>query len=130
MDKHGKAILYHYISVDIAHHELFRAKVGKGGIKSVQMWPTIQIDRYLFFVQDLQILALVVKILDNKTSNGIQRFDLMESRKIFWMFEMDTYNFFTPNLFYHIVQGYIATSKFVEFRVNFDAKVWYFIEYN
>ena len=31
-DKHG--IIYTiYISVDLAHHEIFNAKVGKGGIK-------------------------------------------------------------------------------------------------
>ena len=24
-----------FISVDLAHHEIFRAKIGKGGIKSV-----------------------------------------------------------------------------------------------
>ena len=24
-----------YISVDLAHHEIFRAKVGKGGIRSI-----------------------------------------------------------------------------------------------
>ena len=33
MDKHGITIFYTtYISVDLAHHEIFRAKVGKGGI--------------------------------------------------------------------------------------------------
>ena len=32
MDKHGITILYHF-SVDNANHEIFRAKVGKGGIK-------------------------------------------------------------------------------------------------
>ena len=26
-----------FISVDLAHHEIFRAKVGKGGIKYVQL---------------------------------------------------------------------------------------------
>ena len=30
MDKHGITYLYLYISADIAHHEIFRAKVGKG----------------------------------------------------------------------------------------------------
>ena len=30
VDKHGITILYHI--VDLAHHEIFRAKVGKGGI--------------------------------------------------------------------------------------------------
>ena len=27
-----------YISVDIAHYEIFHAKVGKGGIKSLKVW--------------------------------------------------------------------------------------------
>ena len=30
MDKHGITIYTTYISVDLAHHELFRAKIGKG----------------------------------------------------------------------------------------------------
>ena len=34
VNKHGITILYTYISVDLAHHEIFRAKVGKGGINS------------------------------------------------------------------------------------------------
>ena len=33
VDKHGITIIYHLLSVDLAHHEIFRAKVGKGGIK-------------------------------------------------------------------------------------------------
>ena len=32
VDNHGITSLYTYISVDLAHHEIFRAKVGKGGI--------------------------------------------------------------------------------------------------
>ena len=32
MDKHGITIYTTYISVDLAHHEVFCAKVGKGGI--------------------------------------------------------------------------------------------------
>ena len=32
VDKHGITILYHHISVYLAHHEIFCAKVGKGGI--------------------------------------------------------------------------------------------------
>ena len=35
VDKHGITILITYISVDLAHDEIFRAKVGKGGIISV-----------------------------------------------------------------------------------------------
>ena len=31
VDKHGINIYITYISVDRAHHEIFRAKVGKGG---------------------------------------------------------------------------------------------------
>ena len=33
VDKHGITILYTYISVDLANHEIFRAKVGNGGIR-------------------------------------------------------------------------------------------------
>ena len=32
VDKNGITILYHLLSVDLAHHEIFRAKAGKGGI--------------------------------------------------------------------------------------------------
>ena len=33
VDKHGITIFTTYISVDLAHHEIFHAEVGKGGIK-------------------------------------------------------------------------------------------------
>ena len=32
VDRHGKIFHTTYISVDLAHHEIVRAKVGKGGI--------------------------------------------------------------------------------------------------
>ena len=32
VDKHGITIYTTYISVDLAHHKIFRVKVGKGGI--------------------------------------------------------------------------------------------------
>ena len=32
VDKHGITIYTTYISVDLVHHEIFHAKVGKGGI--------------------------------------------------------------------------------------------------
>ena len=35
VDKHGITILYTYISVDLAHHEIFCTKVGKGDINVV-----------------------------------------------------------------------------------------------
>ena len=35
VDKHGITIYATYISVDLAHHELFHAKVGKGGKSSL-----------------------------------------------------------------------------------------------
>ena len=35
VDKHGITIYVTYISVDLAHGEIFRAKVGKGGLISV-----------------------------------------------------------------------------------------------
>ena len=41
MDKHGITIYTTYISVDLAHHEIYRAKVGKGGINvydRVKIW--------------------------------------------------------------------------------------------
>ena len=42
VDKHGITIYTTYICVDIAHHEIFRAKVGKGGISfSIQDRPII-----------------------------------------------------------------------------------------
>ena len=40
MDKHGIIMLYTYISVDLAHHEIFHAKVGKGGIKTMSGFTT------------------------------------------------------------------------------------------
>ena len=33
VDKHGITIFITCISVDLAHHEIFLAKVGKGGIR-------------------------------------------------------------------------------------------------
>ena len=33
LDKNGMTIYTIYISVDLAHHDIFRAKIGKGGIK-------------------------------------------------------------------------------------------------
>ena len=41
VDKHGITILYLYICVDLAHHEIFRAEVGKGGIKLVLVEPFV-----------------------------------------------------------------------------------------
>ena len=35
VDKHGITIYTTYISVDLAHHEIFHAKDGKGGIKGL-----------------------------------------------------------------------------------------------
>ena len=34
MDKHGISILYHLHQCRLAHHKIFRAKVGKGGISN------------------------------------------------------------------------------------------------
>ena len=34
VEKHGIIILTTYTSVDLAHHEIFYAKVGKGGISA------------------------------------------------------------------------------------------------
>ena len=41
-DKHGITIYSTYISVDLAHHEIFHAKVGNGGINSC-INPNLQI---------------------------------------------------------------------------------------
>ena len=38
VDKHGITILYHLQSVDLAHREIFRAKVGKGGINIFHLY--------------------------------------------------------------------------------------------
>ena len=38
VDKHGITIYTTYISVDLAHHEIFRAEVGKGGINCKEEW--------------------------------------------------------------------------------------------
>ena len=35
VDNHGISLCITYNSVDLAYHEIFRAKVGKGGIKSL-----------------------------------------------------------------------------------------------
>ena len=35
VDKHRWIFYTIYISVDLAHHKIFRAKVGKGGIRSI-----------------------------------------------------------------------------------------------
>ena len=32
VDKHGVTILFHLHQLDLAHHEMFHAKVGKGSI--------------------------------------------------------------------------------------------------
>ena len=34
VDNHGITILYHLHQCSLAHHEIFRAKVGKGGINN------------------------------------------------------------------------------------------------
>ena len=36
VDKHGITIYTTYISVELAYHEIFHAKVGKGGINVLQ----------------------------------------------------------------------------------------------
>ena len=38
VDKHGITFYTTYISVDLAHREIFRAKVGKGSISSCSLW--------------------------------------------------------------------------------------------
>ena len=38
VDKHGITIYTTFISVDLAHHEIFRAKSGNGGIQDTVGW--------------------------------------------------------------------------------------------
>ena len=38
VNKHGLTIYTTYISVDLAHHEKFRSKVGKGGINYFRLY--------------------------------------------------------------------------------------------
>ena len=40
VDRHGIIIYITYISIDLAHHEIFRAKVGKGGINILDVFLT------------------------------------------------------------------------------------------
>ena len=77
MDKHGLTIYTTYISVDLAHHEIFRAtvitryilraKVGKGGINTcnnvafhvcLNCFP-----RYMFMVFRMKNISNMVKFL-------------------------------------------------------------------
>ena len=39
-----------YISVDLAHHKIFRAKVGKGGINIVTNNASTTMTRHMFYV--------------------------------------------------------------------------------
>ena len=43
VDKHDIPILHCLISVDLAHHEIFRAEVGKGGIKCLSQYLAAQL---------------------------------------------------------------------------------------
>ena len=36
-----------YISVDLAHHEIFRAKVGMGGINGSSSWTKVDLQRVI-----------------------------------------------------------------------------------
>ena len=38
VDKHGITILYHPHQLDLAHHEIFHAEVGKGGINTLNYY--------------------------------------------------------------------------------------------
>ena len=41
VDKHGITILYHLISVKLAHYDIFHARVGKNGIKHQLLHATL-----------------------------------------------------------------------------------------
>ena len=44
VDKHGITILYPYISVDLARHEIVHTKVGKGGINAFSLYWLIMVE--------------------------------------------------------------------------------------
>ena len=70
VDKHGITILYHLsnISVDLVHHEMYRAKVGKGGIKTnFNTKIQIQLQLKLFITS---LLITEYSISDIKLLNG------------------------------------------------------------
>ena len=48
VDKHGLSVLYTYISGDLAHHEIVRAKLGKGSINILSVVFIV----FFFFVID------------------------------------------------------------------------------
>ena len=49
VDKHGITIYTTYFSVDLAHHEIFCAKVGKGGVMVIILDKCIFQNRFLCF---------------------------------------------------------------------------------
>ena len=64
VDTHGITILCTtYISVDLAHHEIFRAKVSKGGIKALTTllicWPRSMLSRSICFETDHRSISLI-----------------------------------------------------------------------
>ena len=65
VDKHGILFYTTYISVDLAHHEIFRAKVGKGGINLIIK------SKYSSAIQKLKDCSpiLIFLYLDQSTKN-------------------------------------------------------------
>ena len=52
VDKHGLTILYTYISVDLAHHVIFCAEVGKGGINIQTYQRSTVVQKHVFGLFD------------------------------------------------------------------------------
>ena len=57
VDKHSITITIFitiYISVDLAHHDIFHAKVGKGGIMNYKRHNPVYISNTVTFMRDIQ----------------------------------------------------------------------------
>ena len=51
-----------YICVDLAHHQIFRAKVGKGGIKGnfdVTLWNPNVLKHYIHFTRTVGVISSI-----------------------------------------------------------------------
>ena len=73
VDKHGINIYITYISVDLAHHEIFRAKVGKGGINVATLSSLEKISISKIVPAVVCINGLSVTFWDAVVSQGICR---------------------------------------------------------
>ena len=63
VDKHGITIYATYTSVDLAHQELFHAKVGKGGI---MLYTGVTKNKALLFMAKLPSGDRIVQIIEKR----------------------------------------------------------------